>query len=254
MSQRRNEFERTRSDAKCAPTKEEPVGKSVEQLVNQEVLRWLNAQAQEDTIPDSRVREMQRPVITISREYGAGGGELGRALAKDLDIDFFAQELVHEVAKRTEVRKQVVEALDERTRTRVQLWVDQLLQLRTFAADDYIQGVSETVVAIARHSRGVIVGRGAHLLLDKSRTLRVRCVAPLEERIEYVVVRERMSPEEARAKVARVDREREDFFRNYFNTDIASPLSFDIVINTGAIRREEARCVISELYRKRFGN
>ncbi len=229
------------------------MGKSVEQLVNQEVLRWLSSQTQDDHPPESRVRGVQRPVVTISRQYGAGGGELGRNIAKDLGIDFFAQELVHEIAKRKEVRRQVVEALDERTRNRVELWVDQLLHLQTFAVDDYIKGLSETVAAIARHSRGVIVGRGAHLILDPSRTLRIRCVARLEDRIDYVTRREHMSTEEARHKVARVDREREEFFRTYFDTDITSPLSFDLTLNLSAVGRAHARSIICDLYQQRFG-
>lgn len=230
------------------------MGKSVEQLVNQEFLRWLSAQRAKDSVPESHARQMQRPMITISREYGARGGELGQQLAHLLGIDFFGQEIVHEVAKTAEVRRQVVEALDERTRSRVELWVDQLLRLRTFEVDDYIRSLSQTVVAIARHSRGVIVGRGAHLMLDKSRTLRLRCVARLEDRIAYVRRREQVSQAEARAKVERVDRERSEFFKTYFGTDISAPASFDLVVNTSTLCDTEAVTLACSLYRERYGD
>src|SRR5690606_41198056 len=106
--------------------------RSVEQLVNQQVLRWLAEQqrASEDRPPESRVETSQRPMITVSREFGACGGEMGRIVAEQLDIGFYAQELVHEVARRADVRRQVVEALDERTQSRLEAWVDDLMIVR----------------------------------------------------------------------------------------------------------------------------
>jgi cytidylate kinase len=225
----------------------------VQQLVDQEFWRWLSAQQNKDAIPESRVRTRQKPMITISREYGARGGELGRRVARKLGIEFFGQELVHEVARRADVRQKVVEALDERTRTGVELWIDELLHLRSFAVDDYLHGLSETVTAIARHSPGVIVGRAGHLLLQSKWTLCVRCVAPLPTRVGWVKERERLNEREAEARIAQVDGERREFYRKNFDADVESPVDFDLVINTGALGMAEAERLIVEAYRNRFG-
>lgn len=240
------------------------MGRSVEQLVNQQVLRWLRDRqdardfgAPESIPPSSaahsRVRSTQRPMVTISRQYGAYGGEMGRIVARVLSIDFHAQELVHQVAAQADVRKQVVEALDERHQGNLRLWVDDLIRLRRFRSSDYMEALTESVSAIARHSRGVIVGRGGHLILDPKRTLRVRAYAPVEVRAEYVAQREGMSLLEAQTKVARVDRERDEFFEKNFHTDITDPLGYDLMINTGSISLEAGAQIVAESYRQRFG-
>jgi cytidylate kinase len=240
------------------------MGRSVEQLVNQQVLKWLQERRAEselgapDSIPpssaaSSRVRSSQRPIITISREYGAYGGEMGRIVARNLHIDFHAQELVHQIAAHAQVRKQVVEALDERHQGNLRLWVDDLITLRKFQSTDYMEALSETISAIARHNRGVIVGRGGHLILDPKRTLRVRVYAPADSRAEYVSKREGMSLLEARTKVARVDDERTQFYLKNFSTDITDPLGFDLMINTASLSIEAGAQVIAETYRQRFG-
>ncbi len=229
------------------------MGRSLEQLVNQQVLRWMEEQKAKDTPPQSEIRQIQKPMITISREFGAFGGEIGRLVAERLDAGFFAQEIVHEVAKRTDVRKQVVEALDERTQSRLQLWIDDLVRLQRFDSNDYVRSLSETVLALARHDTGVIVGRGGHLILDPERTLRVRAYAPFEHRVRYIAHRDGMSVAEARLKVIRVDEERRRFYLDHFGSDITSPLSFDILLNTSTMRLDEAVETVVHLFHQRFG-
>ena len=235
------------------------MSRSVEQLANQQVLKWLRERrsgdlsAPESSMSPSRVRPTQRPMVTISRQFGAYGGELGQIVASVLKIDFHAQELVHQIAAQADVRRQVIEALDERTQSKLHLWVDELIAVRKFHTNDYVRALSETIVAIARHSRGVIVGRGGHLILSPARTLRVRVYAPLEKRIEYVAQRERMSLTEARIKVLRVDGEREDFFRNHFATNIADPELYDLMINTSTLSLQAGAQGVAEAYRQRFG-
>ncbi len=236
------------------------MGRSIEQLANQQVLRWLQERrlAQElsstgSSAATSRVRNTQKPIITMSRQYGAYGGEVGRIVSRILGIDYHAQELVHQIAAHADVRKQVVEALDERTQSSLQVWVDELISLRRFETSDYLQSLSKTILAIGRHNRGVIVGRGGHLILDPERTLRVRAICPFEKRVSYVAEREGMSTIEARAKVTRVDGERKEFFQRHFGTDTSDPEAYDLVINTGSLSLEACAQVVAEMYRQRFG-
>jgi cytidylate kinase len=240
------------------------MGRSIEQLANQQVLKWLAGRKEADSRvsyeppPDSRTprsawRVAQRPMITISREYGAYGGEMGKIVARALKIEFYAQELVQEIAKHADVREQVVQALDERSQGSLRLWIDDLITIRKFEMTDYLTALSETIGAISRHSRGVIVGRGAHLILEPARTLRVRVFAPRERRAEYVAEREGMSLAEAKIKVDRVDRERHEFFEKNFGVEVSDVRGFDLTINTSSFSLEAGAQVVAEAYRQRFG-
>lgn len=227
--------------------------RSVEQIVNHQVLRWIAGQAAKDQAPSSQVREAQRPMITISRQFGALGGDVGRRAAEELGIGFWSQEIVHEVARRSDVRAQVVASLDERTQTGVQHFVDNLLRVRGFSSSDYIRALTETVVSISRRRSGVFVGRGAHLMLVPNRTLRVRCYGTPEHRAQHVAARDGLSFEEAYAKLARVDAERDVFHQQSFKHDITDPMNFDLMLNTSTMSVNDAAATVASAFRARFG-
>ena len=192
------------------------------------------------------------PMITVSREYGAAGGELACLVAGKLGYSFFGQELVHEIARRAQVKRALVETVDERCRDRVERFVADLIDGGGFQTDDYLKNLSQVVQGIGRQGKGVIVGRAGHLLLPPQATLRVRVVAPLPARVLRVAARERIGESEARQKVLRVDAERVAFYRQAFNVDITNPTQFDVVINTGRVSLSEAAELIMSAHARRF--
>ena len=230
------------------------MSRTIDQLVNQQVLRWLEEQRSAPGGPDqARTPDVQGPMICISREFGALGGEMGERVAAQLAFGFYAQELVHEIAKQARVRQQVVESLDERLQSRVEEWVGAMMEGGRFATSDYLRNLSRVVLTLGRHGRGVIIGRGAQFILEPARTLRVRCYGPLDARVSYIAEREHLSPTEARAKVLRVDAERIAFYRQHFNADVADPAHYDMLINTGSVSLDSAAELVVHAFRAKLG-
>ncbi len=228
------------------------MARSIDQLVNQQVLRWAS-EAKANAERESGRTEQQRPMITISREFGGRGAELGKHVAERLGFRFYAQEIVHEIARQAHVRQQLVESLDERLQDRIGQWVTEMMQGGVFAPSDYLYNLSQVVVTLGRHGRGVIIGRGAHLILAPETTLRVRAYAPLETRIEYTMARENLDRAEARAFMLKVDAERIAFYRQHFNVDVGDPLLYDMMLNTGSMSMELCADLVVQAYRTRFG-
>jgi hypothetical protein len=228
------------------------MSRSIEQLVNQQVLRWLQEQRVNAGALALQPREAQRPMITISREYGALGGTIGRGVARALGFGFYAQELVHEIAKRADVRRQVVESLDERSQTRIGRWVNDMMTGGIFAPSDYLRNLSQVIVTVGRHGRGVIIGRGAHLILDPGQTLRVRAYAPLDERVRYIARRDGLSVTAARRRVQSVDGERAMFYQRHFSNIVDSPINFDLMLNTGTLSVAECVDIVVGAFKRRF--
>ena len=52
-------------------------------------------------------------IITIGREFGSGGRELGRRLSETLDFAYYDQEIISEIARRTEMSEQYVQSIVE---------------------------------------------------------------------------------------------------------------------------------------------
>lgn len=231
------------------------MSRSFEQLVNQQIARWQREQdAAAAARAASAAQGAQLPTICFSREFGALGGEVGRIVAARLGFRYYAQELVDEIARHANVTRRVVESLDERTQSWIDEWVAKMMEGGAFAGSDYLRNLSAVVLTLGRHGRGVIIGRGAHLILDPARTLRVRCYCDLEQRVRYISERDGMTPSEARAKIRRVDSERVAFYRQHFRVDVADPIHFDLLLNTGVLSLADCAEIVERAFTARFGS
>jgi cytidylate kinase len=225
---------------------------SIDQFVDQQIRRWQ----EERRIAERKRLEgkhAQQPTVCISREYGARGAEMGRMVAERLGFRFYSQELIHSIAEEAHVRQQVVESLDERVQDGIAQWVATMIKRGVFAPSDYLRNLSKVVMTLARHGKGVIVGRGAHFILDRAATLRVRVIAPLEVRVARIAKRDGLTEGDARDKIVRIDGERVAFNRQHYSRDIADPSNYDLVLNTGTLGVEGAAEQTIRAFTHRFG-
>lgn len=227
------------------------MARSIEQLANRQFLRWMEQSKVQAKREQSGATE-QRPMIVMSREYGARGAEVGRLVAERLGFQFHSQELVGEVARQARVRQQLVASLDERARDDIEQWVTELMEEGSFSPTDFLRNLTKVVLSLGRHGKGVIVGRGAQFILDPKRTLRVRAFAPLEARVRRIAGRDGTSRGEARVKVLRIDAERMAFYRQHFDTDVADTHHYDILLNTATLPVPACVDMVVRAFRARF--
>src|SRR5262249_17503668 len=144
------------------------------------------------------------------------------------------------------------ESLDERVQDGIAEWVSTMIKRGVFAPSDYVRNLSKVVLTLSRHGRSVIVGRGAHFILERARTLRVRVVSPLEVRVARIGGRDGLPESEAREKILRIDAERVAFNRQHYAADICDPLNYDLVVNAGTLGVEAAATLVAQAFRLRF--
>ncbi len=212
---------------------------SLEQLINKQIKRWEIAKKEGK-------KEEYIPVITISREPGSGGSIIGKRVAELEGLDFFHKEIITQIAEDANISNMLLETLDEKGLSLIEEWISSLVNRQHLWPDKFLQHLMKVIGTIGRHGRAVIVGRGANFLLPPERTLRVRVVAPLEERVKNVSKQFNVSLEEARKRVIRTESDRRAFIRKYFHADVSSPLNYDIVINTATMGLEGAIKVVRE--------
>jgi cytidylate kinase len=169
-------------------------------------------------------------VITVSREYGAGGGELARRLAERLGWELLDRELLHQAAAVEGMPDAEIEAMDERT-------VGLVDRLRLHPPHErYMSGLKRAAQAAAARGNVVLVGRGSRFLVgDSPDVLRVRLVAPLAWRAERVGQLYGWQLEEAMARCSEVDRSRSRFMRYFYGDAAGRSASYDLVANTGTV-------------------
>jgi cytidylate kinase len=183
-------------------------------------------------------------VITIAREYGAGGGEVAARLAETLGWKLLDRELLHEIAQVAQVPDADLERLDEKA-----LGVVDRFRLNPLH-ERYLNALAEAVRVAAMRGNVVMVGRGTrHLLGDAPKTLHVRLVAPLEWRARRMAQRVGGSVEQALARCQEVDRVRARFMRYFCGEAVYQPAQFGLVINTGRVPLAEVVTLVTALVR-----
>lgn len=175
--------------------------------------------------------ENLRPVVALSRGYGCGGGEISRELAKRLQVGFFDKEVLNEIVAQSGGDKYLMEKLDENVKNRWEAWMLSFLSGDNVLTENY-QRILVNVMLGIFDTGGVIIGRGAHIILAKRGIFRVRIIGSTETCAKRVAARENLSLEEARKKIDVKNHERSKFVWDYWKHRLSDPTEFDLVINT----------------------
>ncbi len=199
----------------------------------------------------------QMRAITISREYGSGGGEIARRLAASLGWQLVDHEVVVRVARELGVSEAEVEAFDEHSAGLVShliasmrsvdpaLLVNIPDEARVESEETYHDALQRVVQAAAREGHVVIVGRGGQMALgDQRAVLHIRIIAPLDKRVVYVMQREGLGQEDARARIQLKDRDRQRYLHAQYRQSSDNPHLYDLVINTGVLDMDSAVALI----------
>ncbi len=192
-----------------------------------------------------------RPVVTLSRQHGCRGRELAKLLAHALDYGLFDRNIIDYIADHLGVLCEVVETLDESARSELELWVQTILTGRVFDRDNYFKTLGELLKAISLQGGVVVVGRGANFMLESSSSFHIRTVASVETRIRNLIDLEGMNEKNAKEDIQRIDKERAQFVKRYFNRDINDPTAYDLVINMGNATLDEGVKIVVAALRAR---
>ncbi len=174
--------------------------------------------------PGARAVEQAQPVLTISREFGSGGREIGQAVARDLGWTYVDREiLLDDIGKDGSKWERWAQDLDEHRPT---VWERYDWSFRGFAALLQLHMLEH-----AAQGGVVIMGRGGTFVLQGiPHVLRVRVSAPLDQRIERVVRREGVDRGTARWLCEKIDSERACFLHAVYGKPWDDPAQYDLVL------------------------
>lgn len=185
--------------------------------------------------------------VTVSREYGSGGGEVAQRLAQRLGWELVDHEILVRIAQELGISELEAEEHDERAESLVHYLIDSMrvLQPAMFAMETsplltnmrlYREALTKVVEAAVTRGHVVIVGRGSQVLLANRRdVLHTRIVAPVELRVRYVMQREGLSQSEAEARIQMKDHDRERYLQAQYRRQSNDATLYDVVINSGVL-------------------
>ena len=201
-------------------------------------------------------------IITISREFGAGGGEVAERLAQALGWSLVDNELIDDVATRAGVAPEEVAELEESAPS----FIERLSRTLASAMPEFVapEGgtlpdlseerlvkVTENAVSdLAGHENIVLVGRAAAAVLaSRPGAMHVKIVAPRAERITRISARLNVDAKEAEKRINESDGNRARYHKQYYQRDWSDASNYHLVVNTGRLGIDAAVAVILDLVR-----
>jgi len=187
-------------------------------------------------------------VITISRDFGAGGELIGNALSECLGIPLYDREILRLIAERSKTSEFHVELHDEQVTSGITAAIFSTL---TGAANHialYRKYLYDVVKDLAKKD-AILIGRGAHLILNGEKAFRIRVIAPLETCVQRVMAETGASRRAAEKQVLEVNSQRHQSIKKLFGdhdrqVSLNNAENFDLVLNTDQIPPEQAAPVI----------
>lgn len=198
-------------------------------------------------------------IITIGRQFGSGGRELGEKLAKKLGYDFYDEELVDLAAKKSNMDSDVLRRVDEKA-TRSLLYSIVTGMDSRFVNPYYELPINDklfieqtnVIKSLAEKGNCVIVGRCADYVLESAKipSVDVFVYASMEHRVERISKKHELSADKARDKIKKVEKGRKTYYNYYSNKDWGSIANYDLCINTSNISIDDAVGVVYEFVNK----
>jgi cytidylate kinase len=189
-------------------------------------------------------------LITISRQYGAGGSEVAALVARALGWRVVDNELVERVAARAGLAPEDVAQREERVSTFIERLASTIVAATpelvvppeaggtapTLSETDLVRVTERVVEEVATEGRVVLVGRAAPAVLARERdAIHVKLVAPRDWRIRAVADRLGIPLEEAASLTDETDRNRARYHKQHYQRDWNDPANYHLVINTAAV-------------------
>jgi Cytidylate kinase-like family len=210
------------------------VGSDVKTRIGAQVRAWEQIQPL-----GSKQRLEAYPFVAISREYGCEALPLSKQLVEALNERFrpsipwisYDRELLDRVMQQPDVRRTLLDTLDDRRRDRASKLFDNII-VRDGPDAVAVRDLAEIIRALALHGHSVLVGRGSSLVTqDLKNGLHIRLVAPRSWRIHAIASNHDLSFREAETVVSQGEEDRRHYIETFFVVDPHHPFHHDLVID-----------------------
>jgi cytidylate kinase len=202
-------------------------------------------------------------VITISRQFGAGGITLGKMVADALGYTFADSDIIQRVAKEANVSTHWVESFEKEAGSKLsrfissmvsKRWVDRVLGDERGYLDEqiYLDYLVLIIAQFADEGDVVILGRGSQYILnDHPDAFHILLVDDLENRIKFMMDHYEMPRKKAERMVENEERRRINLYKRLGKSDFESPLLYHLVLNMGKTDLETARDMVCNMVNKK---
>jgi cytidylate kinase len=198
-------------------------------------------------------------VLSISRQFGAGGKTLGTMVAQRMGYSFLHEDILSKVAELANISPEYVEGMHKEAGGRL------MRTLHTLVPTEFVERhvgddktdldekklalyLSKVIWDVAEEGDAVVLGRGSQFILrDHPETVRCLLVASRSDRIQFIVDHYAMDRVRAEAEITKEERKRQRYMSAFYSGDPNDPSLYHMVVNTSFVDLESACNLICEL-------
>ena len=200
-------------------------------------------------------------IITISREFGSGGRELGKRLSDVLNIKYYDKEIINKIATETGLNESYIEDISNKG---VSPYAFQFAKSFSLYSNMQIEQTNllvkqnEIIKEIAKKESCIIIGRGADVILspDEFETMNIFVYANMKSKINRCKLKrsdENYTDKQLEKKIKSIDKNRKKYYELVSNIEWGNKENYDLCINTSNIEIKNIVPSLAEYIMQWFG-
>ncbi|MEW5908962.1 MAG: cytidylate kinase-like family protein [Thermodesulfobacteriota bacterium] len=201
-------------------------------------------------------------VVTISRQFGAGGRTLGKRICESLGYTLYDNELIQLAATHAKVSIDSVGSVEKESAGTVKRFLseimpkslrDIILERNKDSIDEevYVDLIRTIINEIAARGNAVIIGRASQYVLEnKPDIYHVLVRADMKDRVRFLEKNYDLTSEQARKAAETDDRRRANLYRKFGKSDYDDPIRYHLVINTSKMNIEKGLILVCEMVKR----
>ena len=197
----------------------------------------------------------QYPVITVSREYCAGGRTYAKGLSEALGLPWYDQDLIRKTAAESGYSEQSITEEGETMSSKGRL-LDLIMNsavIYTSSHDGIFRAQKQVILDLGKEPC-IIVGRGANVILREAgiRTYDIFLYADMPTRLKRAAELNQNGEYDLQKFVERIDHLRRTYYKNYMKKELGDYHDYDILLNSGIGSVEENVAHLASLIRQKY--
>ena len=196
-------------------------------------------------------------MITISREFGSGGHDIGEALAQKLGLPFYDNELINIAAKDSGYSEEMFHEAEKAATNTFSFALNVMGSGGNYGVplNNQLHMIQSSIIrSIADSQSAVIVGSCSdYVLRDYAECINIFIGASLEARIDRVAMREHVLPASARSAILRMDKCRSTYYNFYTSQKWGERKNYDLCLNSTKLSVDEAAELLARYVRAVWG-
>lgn len=206
---------------------------------------WAGELENQEILEDKQENNKNNIIITISRQYGSGGHEIGKKLAKKLEIPFYDHNLIYLAAKESSLDKELFENFEKSGVGTIRYDLSMGVSNDYSLEEQVFNYQSDVIRKVAKKGSCIIVGRCAdYVLKDNKNVLKVFIYSDIDSRKSRI---ENVYKENEKV-LEKMDKQRSAYYNFFTKQKYGEVENYDICLDSGCLGIEKCVDIISDIY------